>query len=255
MQVTHSIGELEFRRRGSQTELAGRKVDEKILDVLRIMSHDVRGALVSISSTLKLLRRGYYGKMDDEVVSVLEELLLKTTGLARMNEEYLSRIFPNNDELEAEGEAIDLVQDIIVPVLEEFSSELKNHPFQIDNSLARASHKRISIKAGGTWLKAVLRNLLRNALKYGGRGCAIALGFEDRGSSWRLNVYNSGKPIPEEWRDKLFSRKATGIGKGNTGGLGLGLYLIKRLIRKQGGDIWYEARHDGSNFVFTLPRV
>ena len=36
-------------------------------------------------------------------------------------------------------------------------------------------------------------------------------------------------------------------------GTGLGLYLIKKIIQKLGGEIWYEAREKGSNFSFTLP--
>jgi signal transduction histidine kinase len=43
-------------------------------------------------------------------------------------------------------------------------------------------------------------------------------------------------------------------GNGNSDGLGLGLYLTREIIRKHGGDIWYEAKEHGSNFVFTLPR-
>jgi signal transduction histidine kinase len=34
---------------------------------------------------------------------------------------------------------------------------------------------------------------------------------------------------------------------------GLGLYLIRKVIQRMGGEIWYEAKQDGSNFVFTLP--
>jgi signal transduction histidine kinase len=85
----------------------------------------------------------------------------------------------------------------------------------------------------------------------------IALGFEDQGSCYRLNVYNSGKPIPEEYREKLF-KKSMSQGNGENvkegaGGMGLGLYLIKKIIQRLGGEIWYEAKQNGSNFIFTFP--
>jgi signal transduction histidine kinase len=38
-------------------------------------------------------------------------------------------------------------------------------------------------------------------------------------------------------------------------GLGLGLYLSRDIIHKHGGDLWYEAKDDGSNFVVMLPHV
>jgi K+-sensing histidine kinase KdpD len=138
--------------------------------------------------------------------------------------------------------------------LEEFSSELKDHRLLIDNSFTA---RRISIRAGWIWLKTIFRNLLKNAIKYGEKECMIALGFEDHGSSYQLNVYNSGEPIPVEYRDKLFSNVAhtgnRGEGNAHADGMGLGLHLVKKIIQKQGGDIWYEAKKDGSNFVFTFP--
>jgi signal transduction histidine kinase len=145
----------------------------------------------------------------------------------------------------------------LIPVLKELSSELKGHRLMIDHRLHAMSNKPISMRTNGIWLKMVFRNLLRNAVKYGDKEGMIAVGFEDRGSGYRLNVYNSGKPIPEEYRERLFT-KCVGNKNGRNGregadGTGLGLYLIGNVIQKLGGEIWYEAKENGSNFVFTLP--
>jgi signal transduction histidine kinase len=231
-----------------------RNLNEKVLNMLKMMSHDLRGSLISISATLKLLIRGSYGKMEDTAANRLKELFSKTNGLIGTTDEFLNRTISVREDAEREGKDLDLMQDIIHPVLEELSSELKNHPLLIDHSFTA---RRVSLKAGWIWLKTVFRNLLENATKYGEKGCTIALGFEEQDSCCRLNVYNSGKPIPEEWRDKLFSEFVR-IGENRHAdeaaeGAGVGLYLIKEMIRKQGGDIWYEAKEDGSNFVFTLP--
>jgi signal transduction histidine kinase len=37
-------------------------------------------------------------------------------------------------------------------------------------------------------------------------------------------------------------------------GVGLGLCLCREIILDHGGEIWYEALPDGSNFVFTISR-
>jgi len=248
---------LHEERRNSQLESQEDIVNEKILNMLKIMSHDIRGSLISISATLKLLSRGYYGKMDEGVANNLKEILSKIVGLIGITEEYLGRTFSIDDDLEIGEEVLDLIQDIINPVLDELSSDLKDHRILIDNHFGATCTHPISVKGNRILLKTVFRNLLKNATKYGDKRGLIAIGIKDCGSSYRLNVYNSGKPIPEVHRDKLFAKFVRFGNKGNENGIvdgmGLGLYLIKTAIQKHGGDIWYEAKEDGSNFVFTLP--
>jgi signal transduction histidine kinase len=256
MRVSHCIENLEAHQRDQQPE-CDLSLNEKILNMVKAMSHDVRGSLLSISATLKLLSRGYYGKMDEAVVHRIKELFSKTSGLIGVTEEYLGRSFSVNDDLDTEVESLDLMKDILIPVLKELSPELKGHHLLIDHRLHAMSNKPISIRTNRIWLKMVFRNLLKNAIKYGDKEGMIALGFEDQGSSYRLNVYNNGRPIPEEYRERLFT-KFMGNGNGGNGnevvgGTGLGLYLVKKVIKKLGGEIWYEAKEYGSNFVFTLP--
>jgi signal transduction histidine kinase len=257
MRVSHCVEKLEARQRDRQPESFDLSLNEKILNIVKALSHDVRGSLLSISATLKLLSRGYYGKMDEAVVRSIRELFSKTSGLIGITEEYLSRSFSVNNDLPTEIESLDLMKDVLIPVLKELSSELKGRRLAIDQRLHAMSNKSISIRTNGLWLKMVFRNLLRNAVRYGYKEGTITIGFEDQGSCYRLNVYNSGKPIPEEHRQRLFTNSIGNgnrdIGKERADGTGLGLYLINKVIQKLGGEIWYEAKENGSNFVFTLP--
>jgi len=246
-----------MEQRDDQLEPGGVRSSPEILNMLRIMSHDIRSSLLSVSATLKLLTRGYYGKMDEAVANILKELLSKTISLVGTTEEYLGRTFCVEGDLESKDEVLNLIKDVISPVLDELSAELKEHPIWMDYCPDAVSNKGTPIRASRIGLKAVFRNLLGNAIKHGGKGCTITLGFEDHRGSYRLNVYNSGKPVPEEYRDKLFSKFMrygnNGIGNESTHGMGLGLYLTKKIIEKHGGAIWYEAQENGSNFIFTLP--
>ena len=257
MRVSHCIEKIEAQQTDRQPESFDLSLNEKMLNMVKALSHDVRGSLLSISATLKLLSRGYYGKMDEAVVHRIKELFSKTSGLIGMTEEYLGRSFSVNNDLNAELESLDLMKDVLVPVLKELSSELKGHHLMIDHRLHAMSNKPVSIRTNGIWLKMVFRNLLRNAVKYGDKEGMITIGFEDRSSCYRLNVYNSGRPIPEEYRKRLFTKLMGSLngqnGKEGAGGTGLGLYLINNVIQKLGGEIWYEAKENGSNFVFTLP--
>jgi signal transduction histidine kinase len=257
MRVSHCIEKLEAQQRDRQPESFDLSLNEKMLNMVKALSHDVRGSLLSISATLKLLSRGHYGKMDEAVVHRIKDLFSKTSGLIGITEEYLGRSFSVNNDLSAEVESLDLMKDLLIPVLKELSSELKGRHLMIGHRLHAVSNKPVSIRTNRIWLKMVFRNLLSNAVKYGDKDGMITIGFEDQGSCYRLNVYNSGKPIPEEYRERLFARWM-GNGDGQNGkeataGTGLGLYLVNKVVQKLGGEIWYEAKENGSNFVFTLP--
>jgi signal transduction histidine kinase len=230
-------------------------LNEQVLNMVKIMSHDIRGALISMLATLKLLNRGYYGKMEEAAANRIKDLLSNATSLTAITEEYLGRAFLVDDDLEIEQEVLDLRQDIIDPVLDEFSVQLEDHPILINDCIGTIRAPHIPIKGSRVWLKSVFRNLLKNAIKYGDEGCPIMIGFQKHGSSYRLNVFNKGKLSPEEWRHKLFTKvvRFENNGNGSTNGLGLGLYLTRKIIRQHGGEIWYEAKEDGSHFVFTLP--
>lgn len=244
---SHQLGESEKR---------ARLFNQHILHMLMIMSHDIRGPLVSMAATLKLLLRGLYGKMDESVANTLRDLLSRVAQLTGLAEDCLGKANSINGSLRVEREVLDLRQDIIDPVLDELSNEIQKRGILIDNRLGAIPAGTIPVKVNRIWLKAVFRNLFQNAIKYGGTGCSIAFGFEDHGTHYRLNVYNSGTPIPEEHRNKLFTKFGR-VPRGDRPeqeGVGLGLYLIREITRKHGGDIWYEAKPDGSDFVFTIPK-
>lgn len=257
MRIAHYIEKVKLHQKNPRFDHCGPEANEKILNMVRMMAHDVRGSLLSVSATLKLLTRGHFGKMDEEAASRVKELFLKISGLIGMTEEYLARSFSVDDDPETKEDRLDLRKHILIPVLKELSSELKGRQLLIDHRLHAMSNKPISIRISRVWLKMVFRNLLKNAIKFGDPGGMIAVGFKDQGSFYQFNVYNSGSPVPESFRERLFTNVWEdgnhGDGRGEGQGAGLGLYLVKKAIRRLGGEIWYEAKDKGSNFTFTLP--
>lgn len=249
--VAGCVEKLERRQTASQPVSQEHSSREETPDFLQIMSHDIRGSLVSMSAALKLLSRGHSGKMDETALNAIKQLLLKTLDLIKLTDEYLGKTVSVNGVLEVEEESLNLLQDVIQPVLGELSPELKENNIRLDNLFSAVLNSQISVRASKAWLKTVFRNLFKNAIKYGGKGCRIALSFENRISSYQFSVYNSGIPVPEDRRATLFSKVVRY--NQSTDGVGMGLYLIKKIIQKRGGDIWYEAKEDGSNFVFTFP--
>lgn len=226
------------------------EAEKHILNMLSIATHDLRGPLVSVESTLKLLIRGSFGKIDDSVKATLEDVLERVKKITRIVNEYLSKSSLMYAKIPPKAD-LDLREDIIDHILDEFANEIQENQITIDSKLGAIPGDRIIIKANKNWIRIIYRNLLSNAIKYGGNGCVIAFGFEDAGDHYKLNVYNNGPCIPEEERAKIFEKFYSKGSKGS----GIGLWIIRDLIRKHGGDMWYEETFDGHpNFVFSAPK-
>ena len=70
------------------------EADENMVSSSKVMEHDIRKSLMAIVSTLKLLNRGYYGKMDEEAADKVKEVLLNATRLTEMAEHYVEELSP-----------------------------------------------------------------------------------------------------------------------------------------------------------------
>jgi len=229
---------------------------QHILDMLTFASHDLRSPLNSIAIGLKILYKGIYGQLPGKAEAEVAKIYQKSQRLLDTMEKYLGKanIFSGN--ISIQKEKLDLRQDIIDPVLAEFTESFTSHGITIDDSMGGIPDQTIIISADKLWLQNVYRNLFHNVIKYGDKHCAIAYGFEDKGNYYQFNVYNSGQPIPPAYRKALFDKfsRIPKHGDSAVKGTGMGLFIIKRIIQKHGGNIWYDALDNGSNFVFTLPK-
>lgn len=82
------------------------------------------------------------------------------------------------------------------------------------------------------------------------------LGAEVDGDEVVLRVADSGPGVPESFVPHLFERfsRSETARSGDHKGTGLGLYISRRLLRANGGDLCYEAGR-GATFCVRLPRV
>jgi two-component system, sensor histidine kinase and response regulator len=220
-----------------------------------LMLHDIRGAMVSTAALLKLLSRGTYGGMSGAAREKLHEAADRMKQTIHLTEDFLGGTVGDWQPEKRGGDLLDLREDIVGPVLDELAPEIQDHQISLVNRLLDLGNSKVTVRGSKLWLKCVFRNLVSNGIKYGGRGCTIVLDLEDQGATCRLNVYNTGRPIPEARRSMLFSCGSTAEqAKKGRQGLGLGLCLSRDILQNFGGDIWYEPKTGGSNFVMSLPQ-
>ncbi|WP_438029874.1 PAS domain-containing protein [Sorangium sp. So ce233] len=116
---------------------------------------------------------------------------------------------------------------------------------------------RVSGPVVGRWdrfrIEQVLVNLLANAVKYG-KGKPIIVGVQRRGALAELWVQDHGIGIPHEVQDRIFDRFERVVSIRSFGGLGLGLYITRRIIEAHRGTIRVSsAPGQGATFTVELP--
>ena len=100
----------------------------------------------------------------------------------------------------------------------------------------------------------VFSNLLSNAIKYSPGGDPIAIDAKVENGEVVVVVEDHGIGIPEQDRDRLFTRYARGSNVSGIVGTGIGLYLVKMVIDLHQGGVAVESREGkGSRFTVRLP--
>ncbi|UCG27746.1 MAG: HAMP domain-containing histidine kinase, partial [Bacteroidales bacterium] len=118
-------------------------------------------------------------------------------------------------------------------------------------------HKAIIAFADENHVDTIIRNLLNNAIKFTQINGLIKISSREKNDFIEVSVKDNGIGITREDMDKLFrlDTHVTRRGTANEMGTGLGLIIVKELVKKNGGDIYVESKvGEGSNFVFTLPK-
>lgn len=215
-------------------------------EFVSMVSHELRTPLTSIAGFTDALKESWASLSDREIEEFLVIMKRETGHLRELVEDIL--VIPR---LET-GHLRMTVADL----------DLRKECFDIAEMVFQDSQTEIDIAIPATAtvhadparLRQVLRNLLENALKYGGD--QILVDGESDGNYFRMVVTDNGPGVPESDQERIFDHFEQ-LTKGDSRisqGVGLGLPIARKLVRAMGGDLWYEARFPtGSRFCFTLP--
>lgn len=145
-----------------------------------------------------------------------------------------------------------VLSSIIQEIFELSNSSAKNKNILLNH----IQSEEIVVLADLNMIKAVLRNLISNAIKFTNSNGKINVYTLQNDKFIEIAVSDNGVGINKETQNKLFriETNKTTIGTANEKGSGLGLILCKEFVEKHGGIIWVESEvGKGSCFYFTLP--
>ena len=106
-------------------------------------------------------------------------------------------------------------------------------------------------------IKRVLTNLLDNAIKFSYDNSTICIVTKQKGKKVYVSIKNQGAGISKDEQKTIFERfyKLDKSRSQNKGGVGLGLYIVKRIINKHGEKIWINSEeNEYAEFIFTLKK-
>jgi PAS domain S-box-containing protein len=135
-------------------------------------------------------------------------------------------------------------------------SILKSNAEAKNITINHYAQDNITVYADIFMFKAILRNLVSNAIKFTDEGGEINISAEHSASGVTISVKDNGIGIAPDYITNIFniSHIHKTLGTSEEKGTTLGLLLCKEFVEKHGGKIWVESENNkGSNFKFTLP--
>jgi len=219
-------------------------------DFLSMASHELRTPLTALRLQTETLSRSLHkAHLADEKTQ--RRLSLIHSQIDRMEE--LVKTLLDVSRIEAGRLTLDLAEfdlaELAREVVERFESQAEK-----DESELRFRAR----EARGRWdrsrLDQVITNVVSNALKYGaGKPVEVTVGAG--GAEATVEVRDHGIGIAAESHERIFERFERAANTRPVAGLGLGLWITKRLVTAHGGHIALESSlGEGATFTITLPR-
>lgn len=234
---------LELQSAASELEVAYQDMESFSYSV----SHDLRAPLRIVKGMTDIVLKDYHDKLDDEGKNLLK-LIQGNTG--RMDQLILAIL----DLSKAGRQEMRIVEIDMEKAATLIAGDLKalvpDRNINVDIKKLPPAHGDITL------IRQVLTNLLSNAVKFtkDREVASIEVGGWRVGSENVYYVKDNGAGFDAEYANKLFKVFQRLHTLKEFEGIGIGLSIVDRIIRRHGGRVWAEGKPDeGATFYFALP--
>jgi signal transduction histidine kinase len=198
---------------------------------------------------MEMLSMGVFGKLSKKQRKTIESIEENLNNLNKLRSDTLDLSRMDMGTLILEKEPV-LINQLISTVVRDMNVIARKHGQTIQMELVDFE----VVKCDKDKIRQVLENYLSNAIRYGKEGGNILVSGEKDNGYLKIWVRDQGRGISEGELERVFERFYR-TGKRVEGSTGLGLPIVKGIIKAHGGRAWAESQGEGkgSTFYFTLP--
>jgi signal transduction histidine kinase len=233
------VGELERSKADLERLLAGQR------EFVTIAAHELQTPIAPIATFAQMLVSQWEQTPDDEKRRRIEVIDRQAQRLRRLTSLMLGLSRIDAGTLQVRPADIDLEGELAKLVAE--MSEGRS-------DVTVRCPRGLSVRADPDHIQTILGNLLENALKHGSPPLSIEA--QDAGGWVEIRVRDAGPGVPVDFVPRLFEKFAQANFGANRGanGTGLGLYIVRNLVRAHGGEAWSESNYPtGACLAVRLP--
>ena len=225
------------------------KMKDSLVDTI---SHEMRTPLTTLLGYLEMGSVGMYGEIPPRMKSKFDTMLESVKRINQLVSEMLEMSRLEKKTLKLDFEQVNIAM-VTREVLRDLDHDIREKKHSVTvlfgNDLPVVDADRLRIHD-------IIENMISNAVKYTNPGGQITVGADILGGRMHLWVKDNGTGIAPEDHDKIFDRfflADAGLTRAD-GRVGVGLHISREIIRRHGGDMWFEsAKGKGSTFHFAIP--
>lgn len=219
---------------------------ENIKSLVSDISHQTRTPVANIELYTQLLAER---ELSGEELSCVKAIGTQSEKLRSLMEALIK-----TSRLETGIIAMRIGENDLASIAERAVEQYK--PAAGEKNIVLTSHtKPMDVLCDPKWTEEALCNILDNAVKYTPEGGKITVTMTEYEMFCRIDVADTGVGVTEEELPKIFSRFYRGKNTAGCPGLGIGLYLTRRILSEEGGYIRAARSKSGSVFSVFVPKA
>lgn len=210
------------------------------------ISHDLMAPLNSITALAGLLQRMPPGKMDDDILEIVNHIMKSSDRMAKLIKDLL--LFSRQAHTEISKTEFSM-KDLVHEVVQDMALNMP-----LDNT-ELIINELPTVQGDNNMLKQVWTNLISNAVKYSQKKekPRVEIGAQIKEGTFIYYVKDNGAGFDMKNYSRLFGMFQRLHSEKEFNGTGIGLAVVKRIVNKHDGEIWADSDPgNGSNFYFTL---